>query len=207
MRPLLSTVAVLRRTIEPGRVSSSSSSRTHRVRDGKEPSAFLEDLTTNCGQLESTPGHAILLPGAGSAGGGARPLPRATGAALERPRPQAAQPGRGKLLDHSGPHPLFTWPSVAYSSLTPMQIVERIESERITRQQMQEFIEKRLETGHTSPLEQCWFEFGIAGVSRAFSHQFVRHRIGISFEQQSSIREVQGCGFPYTVPESVQRPA
>ena len=29
------------------------------------------------------------------------------------------------------------------------------------------------------------FWFGIAGVSRSLSHQFVRHRIGISFEQQS----------------------
>jgi len=29
------------------------------------------------------------------------------------------------------------------------------------------------------------FWFGISGVSRSLSHQFVRHRIGISFEQQS----------------------
>ena len=29
------------------------------------------------------------------------------------------------------------------------------------------------------------FWFGICGVSRSLSHQFVRHRIGISFEQQS----------------------
>jgi thymidylate synthase (FAD) len=60
-------------------------------------------------------------------------------------------------------------------------IADRIGSERITREQMQEFIEKRLETGHASPLEHVWFEFAIAGVSRAFSHQFVRHHIGISF--------------------------
>ena len=50
---------------------------------------------------------------------------------------------------------------------------------------MLDFIEKRMETGHASPLEQVWFEFAISGVSRAFSLQFVRHKIGISFEQQS----------------------
>ena len=51
-----------------------------------------------------------------------------------------------------------------------------------------------------------WFEFGIAGVTRAFSHQFVRHHMGISFEQQSQ-RYVtfKGGEFPYTVPESVKR--
>jgi thymidylate synthase (FAD) len=87
-----------------------------------------------------------------------------------------------------------------------MQIVRRINDERIPRKQMLEFIEKRMETGHTSPLEQVWFEFGISGVSRAFSHQFVRHRMGISFEQQSQ-RYVtfKGGRFPYTVPESVKK--
>jgi thymidylate synthase (FAD) len=87
-----------------------------------------------------------------------------------------------------------------------MQIETRISDERITRQQMLDFIEKRMETGHASPLEQVWFEFGIAGVSRAFSHQFVRHRMGISFEQQSQ-RYVtfKGGEFPYTVPESVKK--
>ncbi len=113
-----------------------------------------------------------------------------------------------KLLDHTHDpiRSLYIAFRTAYSSLTPMQIAERIESERITRQQMQEFIEKRLETGHTSPLEQCWFEFGIAGVSRAFSHQFVRHRIGISFEQQSQRYVAFKKGeFPYTVPETVRK--
>ena len=113
-----------------------------------------------------------------------------------------------KLLDqtHDPIKSLYLAYRTAYSSLTPMQIEERIESERITRQQMLEFIEKRMETGHSSPLEQCWFEFGISGVSRAFSHQFVRHRIGISFEQQSQRYVAFKKGdFPYTVPESVRK--
>jgi thymidylate synthase (FAD) len=95
---------------------------------------------------------------------------------------------------------------VAYSALTPNQILARIEDERITREQMMDFILKRLETGHASPLEQVWFEFGISGVSRAFSHQFVRHHMGISFEQQSQ-RYVtyKGGEFPYTVPASVKK--
>ena len=71
---------------------------------------------------------------------------------------------------------------------------------------MAEFIERRLQTGHASPLEQIWFEFGISGVSRAFSHQFVRHRVGISFEQQSQrYVKFKDSRFPFTVPESVRK--
>src|SRR5688500_11787530 len=113
-----------------------------------------------------------------------------------------------KLLDHAQDpiRQLYRAYRVAYAALTPIQIEERIEDDRITREQMQDFIEKRLETGHASPLEQVWFVFGISGVTRAFSHQFVRHHIGISFEQQSQ-RYVtfKGGEFPYTVPESVRR--
>lgn len=125
--------------------------------------------------------------------------------------PERKPPNRGievKLLDHSRDpiRSLYVAYRTAYSSLTPMQIERRIEDERITRDHMLDFIEKRMETGHASPLEQVWFEFGISGVSRAFSHQFVRHRMGISFEQQSQ-RYVtfKGGEFPYTVPESVKR--
>lgn len=115
---------------------------------------------------------------------------------------------RVKLLDHTKDpiRSLYLAYRTAYSALTPQQIDERIESERITREQMIEFIEKRLETGHSSPLEQCWFEFAISGVSRAFSHQFVRHRMGISFEQQSQRYVPFKKGeFPYTIPDSVVR--
>ena len=113
-----------------------------------------------------------------------------------------------KLLDHTHDpiQSLYVAYRTAYSSLKPQQIVERIERKSITRQQMLDFVERRLQTGHASPLEQCWFEFAISGVSRAFSHQFVRHRIGISFEQQSQRYVVFKSGkYPYTVPETVKR--
>ena len=113
-----------------------------------------------------------------------------------------------RLLDHTSDptRSLYVAYRTAYSALTPQKIVDQIASEKITRAQMEEFIEKRLETGHASPLEQVWFEFAISGVSRAFSHQFVRHHIGISFEQQSQRYVAFKKGqFPYTVPETVKR--
>lgn len=113
-----------------------------------------------------------------------------------------------RLLDHTSDptRSLYVAYRTAYSALTPQQIVDRIEKDKITRDQMSEFNAKRLETGHASPLEQVWFEFGIAGVSRAFSHQFVRHHIGISFEQQSQRYVAFKKGeFPYTIPETVKK--
>lgn len=56
--------------------------------------------------------------------------------------------------------------------------------------------------GHESPLEHASFTFGIEGVSRALTHQLVRHRIA-SYSQQSQ-RYVDAHGFSYVVPPSVR---
>src|SRR5512147_3181664 len=72
-----------------------------------------------------------------------------------------------------------------YTPKTPTEVWKEIGDGTIAREKIREFILERLKTGHASPLEQVVFWFGISGVSRALSHQFVRHRIGISFEQQS----------------------
>jgi thymidylate synthase (FAD) len=94
---------------------------------------------------------------------------------------------RVKLIDYarSPLEKLYAAFRTCYSADTPIEIWEKIEAEKITRETIREFIGERLKTGHASPLEQVVFWFGISGVSRSLSHQFVRHRIGISFEQQS----------------------
>jgi len=112
------------------------------------------------------------------------------------------------LISHSDDpiRSLYMAYRTCYSQLTPQQVLARINDERIGEAQMKQFIEERLKTGHASPLEQVWFEFAISGVSRAFSHQFVRHRVGISFEQQSQRYVTYKDGeFPYTTPETVRK--
>src|ERR1700687_1503628 len=92
-----------------------------------------------------------------------------------------------KLIDYaSAPlEKLYAAFRTCYSSDSPIEIWDKIKAEKISHERVREFIGERLKTGHASPLERilCWF--GIAGASRSLSHQFVRHRIGISFEQQS----------------------
>jgi len=93
-----------------------------------------------------------------------------------------------------------------YSADTPLTIWHKIEAEQISHAKIREFIAERLKTGHASPLEQVVFWFAIAGVSRSLSHQFVRHRIGISFEQQSQrYVKFKRDRLAYLMPESWSR--
>lgn len=66
-----------------------------------------------------------------------------------------------------------------------------------------QLIEKVLSLGHESVLEHASFTFGIEGVSRALSHQLVRHRLA-SFSQQSQRYVNFDEGFSYQVPPSVR---
>jgi thymidylate synthase (FAD) len=56
--------------------------------------------------------------------------------------------------------------------------------------------------GHWSIIEQLDFQFAIRGISRACSHQLVRHRLA-SYAQQSQ-RYVEKSDFRYIVPEIIR---
>ena len=62
-------------------------------------------------------------------------------------------------------------------------------------------LDHALASGHESVLEHATFTFAIEGISRACSHQLVRHRMA-SYSQQSQ-RYVKMDGFDYVVPESI----
>lgn len=58
------------------------------------------------------------------------------------------------------------------------------------------------ESGHGSPQRSVLFRFQISEVSRAFSHQHVRHNVGVAHNQRSQ-RYVEEDGFGYTIPSSI----
>ena len=62
-----------------------------------------------------------------------------------------------------------------------------------------------LDSGHHSVLEHVSFTFFISGVSRALSHQLVRHRIGVSYSQQSQRYCAFEDGFNYVIPPSISK--
>lgn len=71
----------------------------------------------------------------------------------------------------------------------------------LTTEKVEAFIKKLTDLGHQSPLEHCTFTFGIEGVSRALSHQLVRHRIA-SYSQKSQ-RYVKEGQFEYVTPPTI----
>ena len=65
------------------------------------------------------------------------------------------------------------------------------------------FVEKLMKMGHMSPVEHASFTFAVEGISRACSHQLVRHRLA-SYSQQSQRYVSEEAGFDYVIPPSVK---
>jgi thymidylate synthase (FAD) len=74
--------------------------------------------------------------------------------------------------------------------------------EKVSASEQEKFIGKIVGMGHHSVLEHVSFTFGIEGVSRALTHQLVRHRIA-SYSQKSQRYVKHGSGFSYVMPETV----
>lgn len=74
--------------------------------------------------------------------------------------------------------------------------------EPVSREKMAELVQRCIRSGHTSVLEHASFTFAISGVSRALSHQLVRHRMA-SYSQQSQ-RFVKVEDIEYVCPPSLR---
>ena len=79
----------------------------------------------------------------------------------------------------------------------------RLLSGEISRDKQAEFVQSVLESGHDSPVEHVSFTFAVEGISRACSHQLVRHRIA-SYSQQSQ-RYVDESEMDYILPPAIAR--
>jgi len=85
---------------------------------------------------------------------------------------------------------------LCYSPSSIEKIRERVDDAEAAR-----LIKKVLDLGHFSVLEHASFTFGIEGISRACSHQLVRHRLA-SYSQQSQ-RYVKMRDVEYTTPPAI----
>lgn len=73
--------------------------------------------------------------------------------------------------------------------------------EEISRKDIRNLVRRVLSMGHASVLEHVAFTFGVEGISRAASHQLVRHRIA-SYSQQS--QRYVSAAFGYVVPKTLR---
>jgi thymidylate synthase (FAD) len=86
-----------------------------------------------------------------------------------------------------------------YSSRAAHDIEERLAPEEIAR--LLDFLRQR---NHLSPFEHADFTFSADGISRALSHQLVRHRIAsYSQESQRYVNYMKTEQLPYVVPPSI----
>jgi len=103
------------------------------------------------------------------------------------------------LLEHT-PNPDRLCAAAArqcYSARGASELLESLSNEEVGK-----LVKMLLKSGHHSVLEHASFTFAVEGISRACSHQLVRHRIA-SYSQQSQ-RYVNAGDFNYIVPESIQ---
>jgi thymidylate synthase (FAD) len=87
--------------------------------------------------------------------------------------------------------------NLCYSSANIEGLTQKMDAERAKK-----LIEKIVKMGHESVLEHAYFTFGVEGVSRALTHQLVRHRIA-SYSHQSQ-RYVKADDFDYVIPPSIK---
>jgi len=104
-----------------------------------------------------------------------------------------------KLINFT-PSPELTCAAAArlcYSDISAAQIMEDMGPREVRR-----LLEMVIASGHHSTIEHASFTFAIDGISRACSHQLVRHRIGVSFDQQSQ-RYVRLDQPEYVIPPTI----
>lgn len=86
---------------------------------------------------------------------------------------------------------------LCYSSSSPSELMDNL-----TEESAGKFLNMLMGFGHASPIEHASFTFGIEGVSRALTHQLVRHRVA-SYSQKSQ-RYVNEGQFNYIMPPEVE---
>ncbi len=87
---------------------------------------------------------------------------------------------------------------LCYSPVGVSEIEDSLDEKKI-----ESFLSTLMDLNHESPIEHVTFTFGVEGVSRALTHQLVRHRIA-SYSQQSQ-RYVKLDQFQYIIPPAIEK--
>ncbi|MDD3777120.1 MAG: FAD-dependent thymidylate synthase [Actinomycetota bacterium] len=108
-----------------------------------------------------------------------------------------------KLLRHT-PQPERMVALAARLCYSPVGIEEL--DEKLSGEEVNKLVRFVVKSGHLSTTEHISFTFAIEGVSRALTHQLVRHRVA-SYNQQSQRYVKFKEGFDYILPPSIKKDA
>ena len=103
------------------------------------------------------------------------------------------------LVNHT-PNPELAIVAAARSSASQSTVEELWH--KLSPQQVDDLLKQLLDSGHLSPFEHASFTFSLEGISRAASHQLVRHRIA-SYTQQSQRYVTMDKSSPFIIPDSI----
>ena len=95
---------------------------------------------------------------------------------------------------------IYTACRTCYSADTPFEIYNSTDDE----EKMLKLIERVVSSGHYSTIEHIQVTFAISNVSRACTHQLVRHR-HMSFSQKSQRYVKEKGQFDYIIPPTIMR--
>lgn len=104
------------------------------------------------------------------------------------------------LLGHT-PNPEATIAMAAKLCYSPSDIGSL--KDKTAAKDQKSFVDKLMKMGHMSPIEHASFTFAVEGISRACSHQLVRHRLA-SYSQQSQRYVSEEAGFDYVIPQTIR---
>lgn len=95
---------------------------------------------------------------------------------------------------------VYTACRTCYSADTPINIYNSTDDE----EKMLKLIERVISSGHFSTIEHIQVSFAISNVSRACTHQLVRHR-HMSFSQKSQRYVKEKGQFDYIIPPTIEK--
>lgn len=95
---------------------------------------------------------------------------------------------------------VYTACRTCYSADSPINIYDEANDE----EKMLKLIERVVSSGHYSTIEHIQISFAISNVSRACTHQLVRHR-HMSFSQKSQRYVKEKGQFDYIIPPTIER--
>ncbi len=106
-----------------------------------------------------------------------------------------------KLLNYT-PNPDRTCAAAAFTSwkkLSPKEIFENLTDEEAFK-----FLRKVISYGHLSVTEHAYFTFSIEGISRACSHELVRHRLASYTQQSQRYVKFNAGELKYVKPKTIE---
>lgn len=106
---------------------------------------------------------------------------------------------RVRLIKHT-PDPERTCAEAAKLCYNPISVGEL--GGKLSDEEIKRLLRHVIKSGHLSVIEHATFTFAIEGISRACSHELVRHRIA-SYSQQSQ-RHASEEGFSFIEPQTIK---